>query len=396
VESSVFDELLSFVGDLFMELSSMRTLSQTLRSIDFKDAIHMVGKTVNSLHTSILTARMLPIGDLTEGLPRVIRDITSKTGKSVSLEIEGAEISLDRAILEDLGGPLVHIIRNAVDHGIEDPSTREKAGKDPAGAIKIKAYARKDLVVLEVSDDGRGIDIEKVKVKAVADGMPLERIRRMSPQEILMLVCTPGLSTSTEVSDTSGRGVGMDVVKKAVEALGGSLTLESTAGKSTTVIMELPRTTSIIKVLFVDVADEMVMLPLSQILKVVEVERESVSGGVFRSDDEDLPVIPLGAALGIDHDESRQTCTIVVAEAGSSRVCEERADEAGRSRPNRLVAIQVDDFGEETDAYIKPLMPPISRVPGVSGITVTGDGRPVFLVDVARLISKATPATGIS
>jgi two-component system chemotaxis sensor kinase CheA len=374
----------------------MRTLSQTLRSIDLKDAIHLVGKTVNSLHTSILTARMLPIGDLTEGLPRVIRDITSKTGKSVSLEIEGAEISLDRAILEDLGGPLVHIIRNAVDHGIEDPSVREQAGKDPAGTIKITAYARKDRIVLEVSDDGRGIDIEKVKVKAAADGVSMERIRRMSPQDLLMLVCTPGLSTSTEVSDTSGRGVGMDVVKKAVEALGGSLTLESTAGKSTTVIMELPRTTSIIKVLFVDVADEMVMLPLSQILKVVEVERESVSGGVFRSDDEDLPVIPLGAALGIDHDESRQTCTIVVAEAGSSRVCEERADEAGRSRPNRLVAIQVDDFGEETDAYIKPLMPPISRVPGVSGITVTGEGRPVFLVDVARLISKATPATGIS
>ncbi len=365
-----------------------------MRSIDLKDAIHLVGKTVNSLHTSILTARMLPIRDLTEGLPRVVRDITSKTGKSVSLEIEGAEISLDRAILEDLGGPLVHIIRNAVDHGIEDPSVREKAGKDPAGAIKIKVYARKDRVVLEVSDDGRGIDIEKVKAKAVADGVSMERIRRMSRQELLMLVCTPGLSTSTNVSDTSGRGVGMDVVKKAVEALGGNLTLESIAGKSTTVIMELPRTTSIIKVLFVDVADEMVMLPLSQILKVVEVDRESVSGGVFHSDDGDLPVIPLGAALGIDHDESRQTCTIVVAEAGSSRVWEgaEGEGEAGRSRPNRLVAIQVDDFGEEIDAYIKPLIPPISRLSWVSGITITGEGRPVFLVDVAQLMSKATPA----
>jgi two-component system chemotaxis sensor kinase CheA len=391
VDSSVFDDLHATAGDLFMELSSFKNLSHALGSIEIKDAVYTLGKSINKLHSSILTARMLPIRDLTEGLPRVIRDITSKTGKSISLKIEGAEISLDRSVLENLGGPLVHIIRNAVDHGIEDPDKRKDKGGE--GSIKIKAYGRRDIVVLEISDDGRGIDVEKVKARAIAHGIPAEEIARMSEDEILMLVCTPGLSTSETVSDTSGRGVGMDAVKKGVEALGGTLRLSSKLHEGTTVTLELPRTTSIIKVLFVDVADEMLILPLSEIKRVIEVEREEVSGALFQTEEGELPIIPLGAALGIPENGSRRTCSMLVVEDRSGdRGSAEGASPASDER--RLVALQVDNFGMETDAYIKPLLPPISNLKGVLGLTITAEGRPVFLVDIPQIISAAQLATG--
>ena len=391
VDSNVFDELHTTAGDLFMELSGFKNLSQTLRSVEMKDAVHTLSKSINKLHNSILTARMLPIRDLTEGLPRIIRDITSKSDKSVSLKIEGAEVSLDRAVLENLSGPLVHIIRNAVDHGIEEPGQRKN--KKPEGTIKIKAYGTRDIVVLEVSDDGKGIDIDRVKAKAIERGAAAEEIARMSPHEILMLVCNPGLSTSRTVSETSGRGVGMDVVKKDVEALGGSLTLSSELGKGTTVTLELPRTTSIIKVLFVNVADEILMLPLSEIKRVVEVERARLQGDIFRSEDGEMPIIPLGTALGIPENGADGTCTMLVVEDRSGR---QGTIIEGTTPPEETkhIAIQVDNFGMETDAYIKPLLPPISSLKGVLGITITAEGRPVFLVDIPQIISAASLATG--
>ncbi|MBI5810499.1 MAG: Hpt domain-containing protein, partial [Deltaproteobacteria bacterium] len=204
VEGRVFDGLLSIVGELFMSLSSFKELSYALRSIAYKDGVHLLGRSVNKLYMNILSARMIPIGQLTEGLPRVVRDMSVKSGKPVELKVEGADISLDRAVLENLSSPLVHAVRNAIDHGIEGPRERTRLHKPAAGTITVRACVRRDKVVIEVSDDGKGIDFAKVRAKAASIGFPEERSKRLSDREAVMLVCLPGLSTAEKVTDTSG------------------------------------------------------------------------------------------------------------------------------------------------------------------------------------------------
>lgn len=375
VEGSVFDDLLATVGDLFMVLSSFRTLSHETRSVALKDGIYSLGKTVNALHGSILSARMLPIADLTEGLPRVVRDLCKACGKEVDLRLEGSELRLDRAILESLGSPLVHIIRNAVDHGIEPPGERAASGKPGRGSITVSAYSKKDRAVIEVSDDGRGINTAKLREKARSKGVDEERLSVMTEKEALMLICMPGLSSSDTVTEVSGRGVGMDVVKDAIEALGGALEIESAARKGTRIILELPMTTSISKTLIVSVGAEQFLLPISKIVKVAEVRSTVLSKGTYRFEDSEVPLIHLAAALGMRHAE-RPFSTVIFVE------------NRGGAGPKDLVGIVVDDFGDEIDAYIRPLLPPISRLGGVSGITIMGDGRPVFLLDLHHIISK--------
>ena len=378
VDSSVFDGLLANLGDLFMALSTFKRLSGDSRSIELKDGVHMLGKSINTLHSSILGARMLPVEDLIAALPRVVRDIAKKNGKEVELKSEGTDISLDRAILEGLGSPLVHIIRNAVDHGIESPAEREAAGKKRAGEITIRAFDKKDRAVIEVVDDGRGIDAQKIRSRAISHGMSESKVRAMTGKQALMLVCLPGVSSADIVTDTSGRGVGMDVVKDAVEGLGGTLEIDSTPGKGTRVTMELPRTTSIIKALIVAVCGEHFLLPLSRIEKVIDVEGFHLYGATYDMGGTQVPIVPLGRLMGMDEGTERAAYTLIIVDSG------EGADGA-----KDLIAFKVDDFGAEMNAYIKPLLPPISRLWGISGIAIMGDGRPVFLLDLQQIIARA-------
>lgn len=376
VEGRVFDELLTTVGDLFMALSSFKELSQRSRSIELKDGVHLLGKSVNTLHQNILSARMLPIRDLTETLPRIVRDIANRAGKVVALKIEGAEISLDRSILEDLGSPLVHIIRNAVDHGIEPPNERESAGKPRSGTITLSAHARKDRAVIEVSDDGRGIDSEKIRMKAVEKGADPRRVAAMTRKEALLLVCLPGLTSAEVVTETSGRGVGMDIVKAVVEGLGGALEIETEPGKGTTIRMELPRTTSIVKTLLVTAGSEQFLFPITKIEKVIERGGEAPSAIEYAG--HEVPVVDLASIIGLPGSEAGPSSTIVIVEK------EQEGEERG------FIGLKVDDFGVELDAYIKPLLPPMSRLWGVAGITIMGDGRPVFLLDIPQILSRVS------
>ncbi len=379
VEGRVFDELLATVGDLFMVLSSFRALTHDSRSVEFKDGVHLLGKTIGTLHGSILSARMLPIEDLAAGLPRIVRDLATGSGKEVSLYTEGMDISLDRAILEGLSSPLVHIIRNAIDHGIETGSERIASGKLSMGSIRVRAHARKDRAVIEVSDDGRGIQREALRRKAADRGIPLEKTASMPEKELLKLVCLPGLSTAEEVSETSGRGVGMDVVKDAIEGLGGTLEIESEEGKGTKVVLELPRTTLITKALIVGTGLERFLVPISKIEKVVETSTEEIADGTFGYEGARLPVVPLASIFGLP-EKNGGTTTLVLVDGGLA---------LGQGGLSRLAALKVDSFGAEIDAYVKPLLPPISRLWGASGMTMMVDGTPVFLLDVQQIISRA-------
>lgn len=381
VEGKVFDGLLTTVGDLVMALSTFKVISHSSRSVEFKEGVYRFGKYINILHHSILAARMLPIEDLTEALPRLVRDMSVKSGKEINLRIEGADLRLDRATLEGLGGPLVHIIRNCVDHGIEPVEERLRLGKPRAGAITIKAYRKKDRVVIEVSDDGRGINVHKIREKAKAAGVSEEKLNAMSDKEALMLVCLPGITSADTVTDTSGRGVGMDVVKGVVERLGGSLALSSTPGAGVRLSLVMPITTSIIKALTVNEGEELYIIALSRIERVVEVRKEEIADGWYSFADSRMPVLPLGRTLGIHDAKERDYYSLIIVRGQSV------ADDSGSSDDS--VAIRVDKFGDEIDAYIRPLQPPISSLWGVSGISVMGDGRPVFLLDLTQITSKA-------
>lgn len=385
VESAVFDGLLANLGDLFMVLSMFKRLSNESRSIELKDGVHMLGKTINTLHSSILGARMLPVEDLTASLPRVVRDIAKKNGKEVELKSEGTQISLDRAILEGLGSPLVHIIRNAVDHGIEGPGERVAAGKKSAGTITIRAYDRKDRAVIQVADDGRGIDVQKIRSRAISHGMNERKVHAMGDREALKLICLPGVSSADVVTDTSGRGVGMDVVKDAIEGLGGTLEIDSSHGKGTRVTMELPRTTSIIKALLVSVGGEQFLLPLSRIERVIEVEGFELYGDTYNTNGMDVPIIPLASLMSMEEGPEKAAYTLIIVENNAY------SGEGDGTRD--LLALKVDNFGAEMDAYIKPLLPPISRLWGISGIAILGSGRPVFLLDMQQIISRAKAKT---
>lgn len=387
VEGQVFDDLLTTVGDLFMELSSFKALSHALRSIPFKDGVFRLGKTINKLHQNILSARMLPIRDLTEGLPRVVRDISLKTDKKAEIRITGDDISLDRTILENLSSPLVHIIRNCVDHGIESPDERQKASKSPVGLITVTAHTKLDKVVIKISDDGKGIDIDKVKARAASMGVPKERLNALSDAAARMLVCLPGLSAADKVTETSGRGVGMDIVKNVIESIGGSLKIDSERGKGTEITLELPRTSAIMKALMVEAGGEAFLLPISKVRKVFESHAHEISGGAVSYNGAPLPVLPLAAALGIPPlPAQRETVTIIVVEWTAPG--ENHAAAGEDAEHKNLAGLLVDDFGDEIDAYVKPLLPPMSKLWGASGITIMGDGRPVFLLDLAQILSK--------
>ena len=379
VESSVFDDLLRITGDLLMALSELRSIAQTSTSLDLKNGVHRLGKTIEELHSGILDARMLPFSSLAENLPRIVRDVAKKSGKEVDFKVEGAQISLDRSILEGMGDPLVHLIRNSVDHGIETPEEREAAGKPRKGTITLRATGKKDHAVIEVHDNGRGIDAGRLKEKAISRGMPEDEARALSDNDALMLVCTPGLSTKESVTDVSGRGVGMDVVKSVIEEIGGTLSIDSAPGKYTKMTMELPRASSIIKMLLVSIAGEVVGIPLTKVDKVMEMEADvkramSLNGGIMFMGKK-LPSIKLREVFGIKGEVKDDLSTLVLVQM----------DGTEPDGTNKLVTIEVDRLIDEIDAYIRPLMPPLSKLSCASGFTILGDGRPVFILDVGQV-----------
>ncbi|HCY19286.1 MAG TPA: hypothetical protein DHU69_05915 [Deltaproteobacteria bacterium] len=317
---------------------------------------------------------MIPFEDLTRNLPRIVRDMCKMSGKEVELVIQGEDVKLDRAILEHLSDPLVHIIRNAIDHGIESPEERMRLGKDAKGRITLTVVRQRDNIIIEVVDDGRGIDLNKLKEKAVSAGVSKDELERMSEKELFMLICIPGLSLAKDVTETSGRGVGMDIVKGNVESIGGRLEISSHTGRGTKILLELPVTISIIKVLLVSLDTELFALPIAKVLKVLDVERRDIkkeqAGYYFTYNGSRAPVVDLRSVLGIPSSAEDEIVSLVLVEI-----------------KDKISGVIVDDFEEEIDAYIKPLSHPLTKMHGILGVTVLGDGRPVFLLDPATLVA---------
>jgi two-component system chemotaxis sensor kinase CheA len=377
VRTEILDGFLDAVGELILATARIREVGRGLApesrvALDEgADRLHAI---VKDLHDKVMTVRMTPLAVVTERLPRAVRDLARKVGKEIDVEVKGAEIELDRAILEELADPLLHVLRNAADHGIEPPHLRLLAGKPATGKVAVSARRDRDRVIVEVSDDGKGMDPAKLRAAAVARGsLTEEQAASLGDREALLLACVPGVSTAEVVTDVSGRGVGLDAVKRTVEAVGGTLELDSAPGQGTRITLRLPLTVAVQPVLLVRVADEVLGLPIAKVHGAAQVSMSSLDrsrGGPVLSYAGDLvPVHDLDRVLGFPG-TARDERAVVVADGAEGRI-----------------GLAVDALLGQQEAVLKPLGAPLDAVPGLSAVTVLGNGRPVFILDVQRLLA---------
>jgi two-component system chemotaxis sensor kinase CheA len=319
--------------------------------------------------------RLIPLKKVFDKFPRLVRDLARAEGKQVDFRVEGQDIELDRTILDEISDPLMHVLRNAVDHGIEPPEERVAAGKPEQGVVTLSARREHDTVVIEVSDDGGGLDVDRIREKAVSKGLTsAEAASALTDEEVFDYVFHPGFSTNDEITDVSGRGVGMDVVKTTVESLDGSVSVSSELGEGTTFRVRLPVSVAIIKVLFVVVGDRQFGVPIKYIDEIAREDRiETVNGDeVVVHDDTIYPLVRLRNALGIGQDATAEGMVI-------------------RIRPqDRQVALWCDGVTRQEEVVVTPLQGPLSGAEGLSGTAVIGDGNVIPILDVGTLDGNDT------
>ena len=364
---------MNLVGELVITKGRLEQIGERLGDRELFEALSTLSRLLTELQDEIMEMRLTPIAEVFNKFPRMVRDLARKMGKEVEFVMEGADIEVDRTILEKLGDALVHLLRNAVDHGIEPPEERVKLGKPRAGRVELIAKREKNHVVIIVRDDGRGIDPEKVKRKAVERGLITpEEAANLSDEEAINLIFLPGFSTADKVTDVSGRGVGMDVVKEVVKSMNGSISVQTEVGKGTTFILKLPISMAIIQALLIRVEDETYAIPINNILETIEVDPSILKtvGGkpviVLRG--EIIPVIMLHELFGLPAPQVDRFPAIIV-DHGAQKV-----------------AIGVDELLHKRDIVIKSLGKFLSNVRGFAGATILGDGSVVLIIDIGGLL----------
>ncbi len=375
VRVELLDAFLDTVGELLLATSRLRELERALPAElrpPLEEGVDHLSGTVNALHDQVMAVRMTPLAAVAERLPRVARDLARTTGKEVELSILGADIAIDRTVLDELSDLLIHLVRNAVDHGLELPELRLAAGKPATGSIALAARRERDQVVLELTDDGRGMDAERLRAVAVARGaLSGEAAAALPESEALLLACLPGVSTARAVTELSGRGVGLDAVKRGVDAMGGRLEIASVRGASTRFTLRLPVSLAVQKVLLAAVGDEVLGFPVARVRAAAEAELTGGEGeAVLQHGGARVPVRELSELLGFSRPPPKGKRTVVLAESEGA-----------------LLGLAVDRLLGQADAVLKPLAQPLQGVAGLSAVTILGNGRPVFILDVAQLVA---------
>ncbi|UCF99984.1 MAG: chemotaxis protein CheW [Spirochaetaceae bacterium] len=381
------DTLLNLVGELVIQNSGFVSVAQELKDLYGKSRVvssleektEGLGKITRDLQDGIMKVRMLPVNNVFRRFYRVVRDLAKDRGKEVTLDIFGEETEIDKKVMDHIGDPLVHLIRNAVDHGIESREQRLKAGKTPIGLIRLGAYQDGDHICIEVSDDGRGMNKEAVLKKAVEKGLVSEaEVDKLSDEQLLSLIFLPGFSTVKEVSEVSGRGVGMDVVKRAIEGMSGNIRIRSMTGRGTTVTVSLPLTMAIIPAVLVEVGGSTLAVPLSsvkEVLKVTELELKTIGGRrVIRLRDEVLTMIHLSEALSLDSNGS--------AAAGKDT----RMPVVIVDYEEKKIGLGVDKVIGTGEIVIKSLSRHYQEIEGLIGASILGNGKISLIVDVEALV----------
>jgi two-component system, chemotaxis family, sensor kinase CheA len=369
VDTQRLDGLVDAAGELVLVRNRLSNLAPRGTNDPMERAIGELERVAEDLQNAVLRMRMQPVGKLFSRFPRIVRDLARQLGKEIELVTEGEDTDIDRTVVEALADPLVHLLRNAVDHGIEMPDVRAREGKSRAGTVRLAAGQFGDRIVITVTDDGKGMDPEVLRRKAVEKGlMDEEQAARLDERECYEIVFRPGFSTASQVSDISGRGVGMDVVKTKIVELGGTLSIDSRVGHGSTVRLSVPLTLAILRVLMVRVGNRLLSLPLSNVAEVFELvpgQIQELDGRIVASHRQRaLPLADLGRWAGA----AGKGGHVVVVQIG-----------------HQTLGCLVDEVLGREDVMAKPLGPFLKDVPGVAGATITGDGRISLVLDLSGL-----------
>ena len=373
VRTSNLDNIMNLVGELVINKGRLLQISQEYNLPELEEATGTLDKSISSLQDEVMRIRMVKIERIFSKFPRMVRDLSRKFNKEIEFEIEGQDTELDRTILDEISDPLVHLVRNAVDHGVESPEEREKAGKTEAGHIKLSARREKNNVIIEIEDNGKGIDVEIVKKKAVEKGILSSfDVENLSEEEIRMIIFAPGFSTKDAPTEISGRGVGMDVVKTTVEKLGGKVRVYSKKGEFTRIRIDLPPTVAIIKSLLVEVGPEIYAIPISNVVKALSVDSSDYKlvkeTPVLYIRDKLIPAVELKEIFHVSCEKLDKEIAIIV------------------EKENEEVGLIVDSIIDQQEIVIKPLGNIFSNSKGFIGATILGDGRVIPIIDVSMLI----------
>ncbi len=365
VRTDLLDQFVNLTGELITRRYMLHSAARHQDWNELTQSLTETGRLIDDLHHHVLQSRLMPLENITGRLPRIVRDLSRKADKKVTLRLIGVDVGIDRVVLEELTDPLVHLVRNAVDHGI-----------DKEGVVTVTARRERDLVLIEVADDGRGMDPELLRRKAVEQGLLTARqAEGLSEHDALMLVCQPGLSTAEEVTETSGRGVGMDVVKAAVVNLGGTLAITSAPNQGTRFQMHLPFSIAIIKLLMVSCGGHHIAIPITRVQRMLDLPSGEIEGSavqrVFRLDGEIVSLWSLNRALGLPEEPAGEITWVVLTEL-----------------MGRRIGLQVDRFLGHREAFVKKIGFPLNLLTGLSGATVEGDGRVVFIIDPQPLLEE--------
>ena len=386
VDVKRLDQLMNLIGELVLAKNRLikiyNDVEERYEGEKFLEELNQVVSSISivttDLQIAVMKTRMLPIGKVFNKFPRLVRDLSRELGKKVRLIISGEDTELDKSIIEEIGDPLVHMIRNAVDHGIETPEERIKSGKPEEGTIWLKAYNEGNMIVIEIKDDGHGMDPEKLKQKAIEKGIitPNEA-ENMSDKEAFMLIFKPGFSTAAKVTNVSGRGVGMDVVKTNIEKLNGIIEVDSVKGKGSTFKLKIPLTLAIIQALLVASQEDLFAVPLSNVIETVRIVEEDIytieGKSVLKLRNEVLPLVNMADVFNIEKVlELEKYLYVVILGLGATKI-----------------GLIVDRFIGQEEIVIKSLGEFLKGIPGIAGATIRGDGRVTLIVDVGSLMKLA-------
>jgi two-component system chemotaxis sensor kinase CheA len=381
------DRMMNLVGELLVSKHSFRALGEELNR-DYELSVvsgkvlqagSIVGRIADDLRAEMMEIRMVPLDLLFSRFPRMIRDLSKSTGKPMKLAIVGSDVRMDKTIVEQLNDPLVHLLRNCGDHGIESPEKRAAAGKPAEGIVTVSAMRQGQRVIVTVEDDGQGLNIERLRSKALEKSIVHEaELERMTPKEIQELIFRPGFSTATEVTDISGRGVGMDAVRQALSEIGAGLNLESKPGHGTRFLLSIPLTLAVSQGLMIEAAGAHFILPLEAVEEIVKAPRSSIRHfgphqHFFEHRGEVLPVTSLRNTLAYDQGTAADTesCRLLVIDT-----------------VNQRYALEVDRVLHEMEMLVKPLEGKLHQIPGISGTTISGDGSIIIVLNPAELFDE--------
>ncbi|MGN7833660.1 chemotaxis protein CheA [Pseudoxanthomonas sp. 22568] len=376
VDTKRLDAIVNLVGELVLSRNRLKTLRARLRDEELDRAVSGLDIATARLQNAVMRTRMQPVGKVFSRFPKVARDVARSLRKEVDLELIGADTELDRNLVEALSDPLVHLVRNAIDHGIELPDLREATGKPRSGQVRLAAQQEGDYVTIEIRDDGAGIDPERLRDKALEKGLiEPEAAARLSHDECLQLIFLPGFSTKTEITDISGRGVGMDVVQSRIRELSGQIQIHSQLGRGSRFLIRVPLTLAILPTLLVQAGDPVYALPLARVMEVLHAPASSLrwfdGQAVLDRQSTTLPLVDLRRWLGVEAVKA-PLLTIVVLQMGDQRF-----------------GLVVDQVRGREEVVIKPLPRAVRGLRGYAGATLIGDGRMALILDVDGLREAA-------